>query len=180
MKQFKTLLAALVMTLGMNSFTQAQKVAHINFEEIVSKMPETLKLQADLEKLGKTYGEEITNAQKALKAKIDKYTAEEVSQTAAQNEARIKEVEGILKNYEIIKKDKSQLVSIGKTVVLQLGDLPEQEFTLVGSLEADPIKKRISNESPIGKGIIGSKKGDTLVVKTETGRDVVVTIINVK
>jgi transcription elongation factor GreA len=72
------------------------------------------------------------------------------------------------------------LVSIGKTVVLQLGDLPEQEFTLVGSLEADPIKKRISNESPIGKGIIGSKKGDTLVVKTETGRDVVVTIINVK
>jgi len=98
----------------------------------------------------------------------------------AQIEARIKEIEGILKNYEIIKKDKSQLVSIGKTVVLQLGDLPEQEFTLVGSLEADPIKKRISNESPIGKGIIGSKKGDTLVVKTETGRDVVVTIINVK
>lgn len=93
MKNFKTLLAAVVLTLGMSSFAQAQKVAHINFEEIVSKMPETLKLQADLEKLGKTYGEEITNAQKALKAKIDKYTAEEVSQTAAQNEARIKEVQ---------------------------------------------------------------------------------------
>lgn len=93
MKHFKTLLAAVVITLGMSTFTHAQKVAHINFEEIVSKMPETLKLQADLEKLGKTYGEEITNAQKALKAKIDKYTAEEVSQTAAQNEARIKEVQ---------------------------------------------------------------------------------------
>ena len=51
------------------------------------------KLQADLEKLGKTYGEEITTAQKALKAKIDKYTAEEVSKTAAQNEERIKEVQ---------------------------------------------------------------------------------------
>ncbi|MEI6866363.1 OmpH family outer membrane protein [Flavicella sp.] len=93
MKHFKTLLAAVVITLGMSTFTQAQKVAHINFEEIVSKMPETLKLQADLEKLGKTYGEEITSAQKALKAKIDKYTAEEVSQTTAQNEARIKEVQ---------------------------------------------------------------------------------------
>lgn len=93
MKHFKTLLAAVVLTLGMTTYTQAQKVAHINFEEIVSKMPETLKLQADLEKLGKTYGEEITGAQKALKAKIDKYTAEEISQTAAQNEKRIQEVQ---------------------------------------------------------------------------------------
>lgn len=93
MKHFKTLLVAVVITLGMNTFTQAQKVAHINFEEIIAKMPETLKLQADLEKLGKTYGEEITGAQKALKAKIDKYTAEEVSQTQAQNEKRIKEVQ---------------------------------------------------------------------------------------
>lgn len=92
MKHFKTLLAAVVITLGMTTFSQAQKVAHINFEEIVSKMPETTKLQADLAKLGKTYGEEIANAQKALKAKIDKYTAEEVSQTAAQNQARIAEV----------------------------------------------------------------------------------------
>lgn len=93
MKHFKTLLVAAVVTLGMSTFAQAQKVAHIDFEEIVSQMPETLKLQADLEKLGQTYGEEITNAQKALKAKIDKYTAEEISQTAAQNEARIKEVQ---------------------------------------------------------------------------------------
>jgi len=98
----------------------------------------------------------------------------------AQIEARIKEIEGILKNFEIIKKDKSHMVSIGKTVVLKVGDFKETEYTLVGSLEADPIKKRISNESPIGKGIIGSKKGDTIVVKTETGRDVVVEIVNVK
>jgi len=43
MKYFKTLVAAVLITLGMNTFTQAQKVAHINFEEIVSKMPETVK-----------------------------------------------------------------------------------------------------------------------------------------
>jgi outer membrane protein len=93
MKQFKTFVITAVLTMGMMQMANAQKVAHINFEEVVANMPETLKLQADLEKLGKTYGEEITAAQKALKAKIDKYTAEEVSKTAAQNEERIKEVQ---------------------------------------------------------------------------------------
>jgi outer membrane protein len=93
MKQFKTFVFAAVLTMGMVQMANAQKVAHINFEEVVANMPETLKLQADLEKLGKTYGDEITTAQKALKAKIDKYTAEEISKTAAQNEERIKEVQ---------------------------------------------------------------------------------------
>ncbi len=93
MKQFKTFAIAAVLTMGMVQMANAQKVAHINFEEVVANMPETLKLQADLEKLGKTYGDEITTAQKALKAKIDKYTAEEISKTAAQNEERIKEVQ---------------------------------------------------------------------------------------
>jgi transcription elongation factor GreA len=98
----------------------------------------------------------------------------------AQIEARIKEIEGILKNYEIIKKSRSKLISIGKKVVLKIGDLPEKEYTLVGSLEADPLNARISNESPIGKGIIGYKKGQTVTIKTETGRNVEVTIIDVK
>lgn len=93
MKNLKSLVLVAVLTLGINSIAQAQKVAHINFQELVATMPATVKLQADLEKLGKTYGDEITTAQKALKAKIDKYTAEEVSQTQAQNEARIKEVQ---------------------------------------------------------------------------------------
>jgi outer membrane protein len=93
MKQLKTFLVAAILTFGVQNFVQAQKVAHIDFEELVASMPETLKMQSDLEKLGKTYGEEITTAQKNLKAKIDKYTAEEVSQTQAQNEARIKEVQ---------------------------------------------------------------------------------------
>jgi len=98
----------------------------------------------------------------------------------AQIEARIKEIEGILKNYELIKEDHTNKVNIGKTVVIKVGDLPEQTYTIVGSLEADPLNNKISNESPIGKGIIGSKKGKTVAVKTETGRDVSVKIIDVK
>ncbi len=98
----------------------------------------------------------------------------------ARIEARVKEIEGVLKNYEIIKEDTSNKVNIGKTVVIQVGDFPKQKYTIVGSLEADPQKGKISNESPIGKGIIGFKKGQTVSVKTETGNEVKVKIIDVK
>lgn len=98
----------------------------------------------------------------------------------ARIEARIKEIEGILKNYELIKEDTSKNVSIGKTVELKVGDLPNKVYTIVGSIEANPIEGKISNESPIGKGIIGTRKGQKVTVKTETGREVVVKIVNVK
>ena len=98
----------------------------------------------------------------------------------ARIEERIKEIEGILKNFEIIKEDTSNKVNIGKTIVIKVGDLKEATYTIVGSLEANPIEGKISNESPIGKGIIGSKKGQTIKIKTETGLDVVVKIIDVK
>lgn len=142
-----------------------------------------LDLQNELEKLKTVDRKRNLEALKEARAQGDlsenaDYDAARDEQ--AQIEARIKEIEGILKNYEIIKKSKSKLVSIGKTVTLKVGSLPEKTYTLVGSLEADPIKERISNESPIGKGIIGSKKGDTVVIKTETGRDVSVTIVDVK
>jgi len=98
----------------------------------------------------------------------------------ARIEARIKEIEGFFKNYEIIKEDTSNKVNIGKTVVIKVGTLAQQTYTIVGSLEANPLKGKISNESPIGKGIIGSKKGQTLVIKTETKQEVKVKIIDVK
>lgn len=98
----------------------------------------------------------------------------------AQIESRIKEIEGILKNYELIKEDTSNKVNIGKTVVISVGGMDPETYTIVGSLEADPLNQKISNESPIGKGIIGTKKGKSVVIKTETGKDVEVKIIDVK
>ncbi len=98
----------------------------------------------------------------------------------ARIEARIKEIEGILKNYEIIKLDTSKNVNIGKTVLLKINDLEPKEYTIVGSLEANPLEGKISNESAIGKGIIGSKKGQTLTIKTETLNEVTVKIVSVK
>jgi transcription elongation factor GreA len=98
----------------------------------------------------------------------------------AEIEARISEIEGILKNYEIIKEDNSGKVNIGKTVVISVNGGDAKEFTIVGSLETNPRNNKISNDSPIGKGIIGSEVGDVVSVKTETGREVEVKVIDVK
>ncbi len=116
-------------------------------------------------------------AQGDLSENADYDTAREEQ---ARIEARIKEIEGVLKNYEIIKEDTSKKVNIGKTVVIKIDNYDKQQFTIVGSLEADPMNGRISNESAIGKGIIGSKKGQVLTIKTEIGKEVEVTIISVK
>jgi transcription elongation factor GreA len=64
----------------------------------------------------------------------------------------------------------------GKTVVLEFEDKSTSEFTLVGSLESDPLNGKISNESPLGQAIINHKQGDRVLVKTETGNEFYVTI----
>ena len=140
-------------------------------------------LKAELERL-KTV-DRVKNLEALKEARAQGDLSENADYDAARDEqaqieARSKEIDGSLKNYEIIKKSRSKIISIGKTVVLKVGDMPEETYNIVGSLEADPLKNRISNESPIGKGILGYKKGDTVIIKTETGRDVEVTIVDVK
>lgn len=140
-------------------------------------------LQAEIEKLKEVDRKENLEALKEARAQGD--LSENADYDAARDrqaeiEGRIKEIEGILKNYQIIKEDHSNKVNIGKTVVLKVGNLPEKEYTIVGSLETNPRQNKISNDSPIGKGIIGSKKGATLQIKTETGKDVQVTVVDVK
>ncbi|MDT8336277.1 MAG: transcription elongation factor GreA [Candidatus Izemoplasmatales bacterium] len=100
----------------------------------------------------------------------------------ARIEARIKEIENILKNSEIIKENnRSRVIGMGKTVVVKFAhNKIETEFTIVGKLEANPIQKKVSNESPIGKAIIGTKKGKIVTYKSETGQEITVEIIDVK
>lgn len=82
-------------------------------------------------------------------------------------EGRISEIESILAHSNIIE-DKDILVDvvgIGNVVVVET-DGNVDEFTIVGSAEADPVKRLISNESPVGKALLGSKKNDLVEVKT--------------
>ena len=89
----------------------------------------------------------------------------------ARLEARIKELENIIKNAIIIDEIKTSTSNLGKVIQLEFDDNTTDEFTLVGSLEADPLEGKISNESPLGAAIINHKVGDKVLVKTETGHE---------
>lgn len=81
-------------------------------------------------------------------------------------ETRIAELEDILKSAKIIaEKHTLDFVVIGSTVKIEMDDGID-EFTIVGRVEADPSKKRISNESPLGMSLLGAKKGEEVEVTT--------------
>lgn len=96
-------------------------------------------------------------------------------------EARIAEITEILKNVKIITKDSSNRVTTGKNVTIEFIRMNKTEsYDIVGTIEADPFEHKISNESPLGKAIMGHDKGTTLTVVTEKGKEFRVKIIDVK
>lgn len=79
-------------------------------------------------------------------------------------EKRLEELETILKNYKMIRKPsktEQDKVSLGAKVVLKSGPSGQEEYKIVGTLEADPFKGLISNESPLGMSFIGKKVGES-------------------
>lgn len=80
------------------------------------------------------------------------------------NETRISEVEGILANVEIIKKPRGSKVQLGSRVKLR-GNGKTKDFQVVGTVEADPLSGKISDESPIGRALIDQKVGDKVEIK---------------
>ena len=87
-------------------------------------------------------------------------------------EQRITELERMLRKATIIREDDipSDEVALGMQVrVVLLEKNQEFSYTIVGSMEANPLKKRISNESPLGKALLGKKAGDTVDVPLPAG-----------
>lgn len=80
------------------------------------------------------------------------------------NELNIDRIERILKNYEIVDGSKisHDLVQIGSTV--QLSGDGEKVFTIVSSVESDPLNGKVSDESPIGQALLGKKPGDKIII----------------
>jgi len=84
-------------------------------------------------------------------------------------ESRLTELEYVLKNVELIKtpvKAEQNIIDLGATVTLEQKDGSINEFTLVGSLEANPAVGKISNESPVGKFLLGHKINDEVVISS--------------
>ena len=97
-------------------------------------------------------------------------------------EGRIRELENILKNAQIIEDNNgpSDQVSLGRTVIVREdGTDFEETYTIVGSLEADPAGGRISNSSPMGQALIGKQPGDKVTV-TSPGGEIIFEVLKVE
>lgn len=86
-------------------------------------------------------------------------------------EGRILEMEYLLSNAIIIEEHagKRDKVDVGATVTVQEEDFPPETYQLVGAKEADPRNGRISNESPIGRALMGAREGDKVTAQTPNG-----------
>ena len=87
-------------------------------------------------------------------------------------EARIEQIEKILKNAEVVVEEEVDLdkISVGCQVkVLDEEYEEEMEFKIVGSSEANSLKGKISNESPVGRALLGHSVGDEIIVETQAG-----------
>ena len=105
---------------------------------------------------------------------------DDAKEEQAKNAARIAEIQSILANAkEAESLDHNLIVSIGCTVGLVDGDGVATEVTLVGTTETNSLEHKISNESPVGRAIIGRAEGDTVEVVTPSGKSRIYTITKI-
>ncbi len=112
---------------------------------------------------------------------IENAELEEARREQSFVEGRILDLEEQLRKAQIIDRDgqDTDLVTIGSTVtVREEGESIDEEYYLVGSAEADPRKGRISNESPLGRALMGKRVGEKAVVRAPDG-DLVFTVIEI-
>lgn len=132
-----------------------------------------LKLEEELNELKTVKRPQIIEAIKDARAQGD--LSENADYDAARNdqaqlEARIKELEYMIENANIIEGPEDGVVGVGSTVkIYYIEDDEEDEYKIVGSLEANPSENRISNESPIGKAVLNKKVGDIVSVESPNG-----------
>jgi transcription elongation factor GreA len=95
-------------------------------------------------------------------------------------EARISQINQILSEATVVDAAKrSNKVNIGSTVTVKMGR-GERVFTIVGAAEADIASGKISNESPVGAALIGSKKGDQVTAVGPTGREIKMEVVKIE
>jgi transcription elongation factor GreA len=134
------------------------------------------KLQEELDYLRTHKRQEI--AERLHEAMEGGELIENAEYEAAKNEqafveGRIKELEILLATARIIDEDKVhasvEFVQVGVQVTIQEEGMEQEVYTIVGAAEANPIDGRISNESPLGKALMGHKKGDSVQVDAPQG-----------
>ena len=133
------------------------------------------KLKEELDRRKGTERTEIANRIKEARSFGDlseNSEYDEAKNEQAQVEERIAKLEMMVRNAKIIdEKDlNTDVVNIGSNVkVRELDTMEEDEYTIVGSAEADPLEGKISNESPVGSKLIGNRVGDVVEVEVPDG-----------
>ena len=131
-------------------------------------------LKEELEYLKQEKRPEVINALKEARALGDlsenaEYDAARTEQ--AEVEGKIKELEAMLEHVVVIQGGETDKVSIGTSVKIKYVDDDEiEEYSIVGSKEADPFQNKISNESPIARGIMGHSVNDQVWVESPNGK----------
>lgn len=149
-------------------------------EQYVTK--EGLKaLEAQLQELKTVRRREIADAITAAKEQGDLSENAEYQQAKDEQrrmEEKIAELELTVKRAQVIGKSSTEQVDIGNIVTITC-DGAEREYRIVGSNEVNPLEGKISNESPIGRALLGKKKGDSAAIPTPAG-DKECTIVDIK
>ncbi|MDD3123305.1 MAG: transcription elongation factor GreA [Candidatus Izemoplasmatales bacterium] len=141
------------------------------------------KCKIELDKLKNADRPRVIEALKDARAQGD--LSENAEYDAARDEqarieARIKELENIIKNSDVIESSKRAASNLGKSVTIEFDDGFVETYTIVGSLEANPFNGTISNESPLGKEIVNRKVGEKVLIKNENGDEFTVQIKAIK
>ena len=142
------------------------------------------KLQEELEHL-----KNITRPEIAEKIKIargygdlsENSEYDEAKNEQAKTEARIVDIEQMLKNAEIINDIKGypKKVVVGVKVKVFDEDFGEEVYKIVGSTEANPLEQKISDESPVGKALLGKKVGDEVIVDIKDGETIKLKVLKI-
>ncbi len=134
-----------------------------------------VRLENELQDLKVNRRKEV--AQKIKEAREQGDLSENAEYDAAKDEqrdieARIEELEKILKNAEVVVEDDVDLEAISIGCKIKIYDIEfdeEMEYKIVGSTEANSLEGKISNESPVGQALLGAKVGDVVNVETQAG-----------
>jgi len=147
----------------------------LNEKEIVLTREGLAKLENELDDLKTIHRKEVNDRIRQAKEFGDlseNAEYEDAKQEQAFIEGRILKLEGMIRNARIIDESEYAPDEVHFGAIVKVKDLKSgeaREFSIVGSAEADPVNQRISNESPLGRALIGHKKGETVDVATPRG-----------
>jgi outer membrane protein len=167
MKHLKKITIALVLFVAMTSFVNAQKIAHIDVQQLLSEMPEMKAAQAELQKLGETYKADIESSVTELKNKYTQYSNEAATKSKEENDKRATELQGYEKNIGEAQQTAQQ--ELQKKQQELMGPITEKAKAAIEKVAAAQGIDYVIDASP-GGGLIVAKGKDLLPeVKKELG-----------